>query len=303
MPVPRHSTPRAEVRSLTLSSMLGLVVRSRRGTRIGRLKDLTVHLNSQHPQIARMVVRTPKSTILVPWGLVERLDHSGVTVSVEDACASADSDEPELEPPEILLGRDVLDTQVVDLRGLRLSRVSDVLLVVRGHVGLEVAAVHLGLAALLPRLGLRHGVHSPQPAVDWKELHFTSPRAHSIQLSTGSAGYRRLNSVGLAELLARLSTQNAAEVLQSVDSERAVSAVRNSHPVTAERLLQALDPVEAHELSEALARKEQNHLNQPVAQDYPWRQGRYLRTSGWRRLRPANAPGGSRESFDEHDDS
>ena len=49
-----------------------------------------------------------------------------------------------LDPDEILLVRDVLDTQIVDVVGQRLARVADVLLARRPDAALEPVGVEVG---------------------------------------------------------------------------------------------------------------------------------------------------------------
>ena len=277
------------LRSVTLSSLLGRTVRSREGTRIGRLVDVTVRLSDPYPGIDRMLVRGRRAaTMFVPWSAVERLSARELTLAPATAITPPTHSDPVLDPAEIFLRRDVLDTQVVDLLGLRLSRVSDVLLVRRSDGSLGAAAVDLGLVALLPRLGLRGSSSPPQKPVDWQNLHFASPRAHAVQVSTDTAGYHRLDSEGLAELLTRLSIQNASEVLRTVGPDLAATAVHRSHPLTARRLLRALEPEEARKLRAVIATRLPHLANPAVAQTSLLRERRYLRTAGWRRLHPVH---------------
>ena len=303
MPAMHPPSGTAAPASLTLSSLLGRTVRSSEGTRIGRLVDITVQLSDPHPGIDRMVVRVARaSTTLVPWSAVERLSASEITLAPGTTIARPTNTDPALSATEIVLGRDVLDTQVVDLLGLRLSRVSEVLLANRGDGSLGAAAVDLGLVALLPRLGLKGPTSPPQEPVDWQDLHFASPRAHAVQISTDTAGYRRLGPEALAELLTRLSIQSASEVLRTVDPELAATTVHRSHPLTARRLLRALEPEKARELTEAItARHPPSDANPPVAQPSLLPERRYLRTAGWRRLRPDHPSVPPDPSLDRHE--
>ena len=291
--------------SLTLSSLLGRTVRSSEGARIGRLVDVSVRLSDPHPGIERMLVRAGRATTtFIPWSAVERLSPRELTLAPATTITPPTLSDPVLVASEILLRRDVLDTQVVDLSGLRLSRVSEVLLARRGDGTLGAAAVDLGLVALLPRLGLRNATSPPQRPVDWQDLHFASPRAHAVQLSMDTAGYQRLGPKGLAELLTRLSMQNASEVLRTVDPDLAATAVHRSHPLMARRLLRALEPEQARELSEAItARHPPSGSKPPVGQPSPLHERRYLRTAGWRRLSPDQTPTSPARAPDPREDS
>ncbi len=250
---------------------------------------MTVRLSDPYPRIDRNVGSGRRAaTTFVPWRAVERLNAREVTVAPATAIAPPTRSFPVPDPAEILLRRDVLDTQVVDLVGLRLSRVSEILLASGGDGSLGATAVDLGLVALLPRLGLRSSTSRPQKPVDWQNLHFASPRAHAVQISTDTAGYQRLDSEGLAELLTRLSIQNASEVLRTVDPDLAATAVHRSHPLAARRLLRALEPEKARKLLAAIAARHPQRVNPGVAQPSLPHERRYLRTAGWRRLHPVH---------------
>jgi hypothetical protein len=189
---------------LVLSEQLRLPVFTRGGCRLGRVADLTVQLGQARPAVHRFLVRTSRSTgFLVTWSDVVEFSPSGIVLDTNADAVPVDPRRPGLEPGEVLLARDVMDTPVVDLRGHRLSRVSDVLLI-RTGTALGVVGVDLGAAGLLRRMGLGRLVRQrPLLAVDWSDLHLTSRRGHLVQLSTSAASFHRLDARELAELPAR----------------------------------------------------------------------------------------------------
>ena len=80
----------------------------------------------------------------------------------------------ELPEGELRLVRDVLDTQIIDVAGKRLARVSEVLLT-RIDATLRVAAVEVGAAGVWRRLGVQRLAEGrSEQAVDWRDLHLTS---------------------------------------------------------------------------------------------------------------------------------
>ena len=117
--------------------------------------------------------------------------------------------------------RDVLDTQVVDVRGRRLARVGDVTLE-RLPRGLRVIGVQTGLAAVVRRLGSpRLARHLAPAELLWTDLHLTSARGHRLQLRSPGAAVHRLDPAGLAHLAVRLPPHRAAEILDRVPPETA----------------------------------------------------------------------------------
>jgi hypothetical protein len=203
--------------------------------------------------------------------------------------AYASQQVPTLEDQELLLARDVLDTQVVDLAGRRLTRVSDVLMVAGFDGRPEVAAVDVGAGSLLRRMGFRRlGDRFNPVAVDWAELHLTSRRGHLIQLATATTAMHRLDASELAHLLARLSPEKAVDVVRTTHPAHAAAALHASHPELRHRPLHALLPQELQRLIDAAPPAPARLLAELRASPPPAR--RQLRTSGWRIRRPPDTP-------------
>lgn len=221
---------------LLLSRLTGQQVLTSDGRAVGRLADLTVRLDGSGTahQVDRLVVRLAGGgTALLGWDSVEDFQAGRVIVAAAGRQASAGP--LPLEPDEILLNRDVLDTQIVDVVGQRLARVADVVLG-RGHGGrLELLGVEVGFSGVLRRLGLRR-MPTGEDIVAWPDLHLTSDRGHAVQLSTPRAAVHRLDARGLAALVSRVDVDAATEILAARDPQVAAEAVREVHPDVAERI-------------------------------------------------------------------
>ena len=135
------------------------------GRRIGRLDDVGVTAGDGEPVVAGVVVaRHGQAPAWVPWSAVAELGPAGVVL---------DAWEPAPVPPGVLLGRDVLDAQLLDIAGRRVVRVGDVDLErPAGGAGLVVTGVEAGLDSVARRLGLRRlAARLPVLSVPWRELH------------------------------------------------------------------------------------------------------------------------------------
>ena len=236
---------------LLLTRLIGRDVLGSDGHVLGRLIDLTVRLNHgpESNLVERLVVtRRRAGMLVVPWTSVTHFDSGQVVLGTDQAVPG------EMEPDEILLGRDVLDTQIVDVVGQRLARVADVLLARRPDSRLECLGVEVGFSGVVRRLGL--GRIAPAPGVDgvaWSDLHLTSDRGHLVQLATARAAVHRLDARGLAALVSRVDTEAAAEILAVRDPGVIADVVRASHPDVAERMLRAMPGTEADRIVSAMS--------------------------------------------------
>lgn len=236
---------------LRLSALLGAEVRTTDGDRLGKLVDLTVDVADDYPAVRRLAVgRRRRITRYVDWVEVVSFEHDGIQIRSSGVGVPL---EVGLGPHELALRRDVLDTQIIDVAGRRMARVSEVLLT-RTEVVLRVVAVDVSAAGVWRRLGIgRKGERGHEKAVDWADVHLTSTRGHALSLATKMAGVHRLGPQELASLVAWLPTVTAARILGAVEPETAAGALSASHPHVGARLLAAVPDTTASSMVELMA--------------------------------------------------
>ena len=268
---------------LLLSRVTGQQVLTPDGRAVGRLVDLTVRLDGggAGQLVARLLVRLAGGrTVLLDWDSVQDFHPDRLIV----AAAPAAGDTAGLALDEILLMRDVLDTQIVDVVGQRLARVADVLLArVRGG-RLELLGVEVGFSGVLRRLGLRR-VRSGEDIVAWSDLHLTSERGHAVQLSTPRAAVHRLDARGLAALVSRVDTDSATEILAVKAPGAAADAVRVVDLEVGERVLRAMPRPEADRIVASMPPDHAGRWRHRLARRPAWRGRRFLRSGVWPRRR------------------
>lgn len=259
-----------------LSRVTGREVRGSDGIAIGRLADLSVRLGSEPPIVEHLVVAGANArTLVLPCSVATFAgDHltlrlpAGELPRFEVASAAE-----ALASDEILLKRDVLDTQIVDVVGQRLARVADVLLARTAGGRLEALGVEVGFGGVLRRLHLPGG-RVGDDMVAWSDLHLTSERGHQVQLATPRAAVHRLDARSLAALVSRVDTDAATEILAARAPALAADAVRSADPEVGERVLRAMPDTQSDRIVGAM----------PAEHAVRWR-GRLTRRPGRRFLR------------------
>src|SRR5437763_12708161 len=139
-------TPDPDVRHLSL--LVGGELRDRDGQRLGRVDDLIVRLGeSGYPPIAGFLVSVAKRQAYLPAELVSDIDERSVTVIKPQI----DLRRFERRPEEVLLKKDVLDHQLINVDGARLVRANEIELA-RLEGWWRVVGVDTGPRGVLRRL-------------------------------------------------------------------------------------------------------------------------------------------------------
>lgn len=264
------------------------------GTRLGRVSDLIIAIDTgeHRPLVTRLVIGSGRRIRLVDVHDLDHFDDDTIVLRSEARPVDAHRERGALalRNDELLLWRDVLDTQVVDLEGHRLARVADLALEQSDHGRLRVAGVDVGIGRVLTRLGLRHiGERRGERFIGWDDLHLTSSRGHDVQLAAPRAAVHRLDPAGLAALLERLDLESGTEVLRAVPARRAAEAIVSGHHRTGERLLRALPLETAHRIVGAIPHPHRRHWEAHLTRQRALRGRRFHRLRGWRRHHRAPA--------------
>lgn len=261
-----------------LTDLLGRRVTTASGRELGRLQDLVIGLGAgdEHPKVRAAVTRNDHERS-IDWNLVRA--EPGRLIFDEPIETRAD----ELADDELLLRRDVLDVQVVDLAGHRIARVGDVVLT-DDLVHPEIAALEIGFAPVLDRMGLhRTSTRADRRIVDWHEVHLTSERGHDVQLDMPRSAIHLLDAEALAALLHRLDTESASETVTALDAAISAHALEHAHASTTERILRSLPRHRASDLVGHMSDPSAERWRRRLAHPRPLAGRRFFRTSGWRR--------------------
>lgn len=272
---------------LLLSRILGMAVRGLDLEVLGRVSDMTVNIGHHDAAVVdRLLVHVAGGRdLLFDWAAVEHFGLDDLRVATCGVPVASMNEY--LGEQELLLRRDVLDTQIADVAGQRLARVADVVLARRRDGRLDVVAVDVGFGAVLRRLGLqRLAARANGDAVAWTDLHLTSARGHAVQLATSRSAVHRLDPRALAALVSRLDVAAAVDVLEARGHDVAADVVELSGPVIGERMLRAMADAEAADVVAAMPAEQASRWHRLLARPRLLRGRPVLRSHLWPRRRP-----------------
>jgi len=198
---------------LRLSELLGRPVTAG-GERLGRLADLAVGPEHGEPALEALALRGREPRWLA-WQAGGSASEAGIELGRSPESIPAPAGAGRLQ-----LRRHVLDSQVIDVEGRRLLRVSDVVLAERKG-DLRLIGVEIGAAPLLRRLGLGAlARRSTEELLGWDQLHLASAPGHVLQLGMPRARIHRLSEPQVQDLLNALPPIRARELAGAAGIER-----------------------------------------------------------------------------------
>ena len=235
---------------MSLAGILGRPVTNQTGQEIGRLDDIVARWSDgqTYPPVTGLVIRVGRRLAFVPASAIDRIAHAEVLLR----SARLDLRDVVRRPGEVLLAKDVLDHQLVDVDGVQVIRAADLYLAeVLGRIRLVGADV--STSTLLRRLGPRRWRPLPTPdrVIDWAAIQpFGEPTdsvdgATQVRLKTTHEGLHRLRPGELADLLEDLRRDERQELLAALSADEAADALEEMQPDDLEQLLRESDPDEA----------------------------------------------------------
>src|SRR5438067_9609680 len=232
--------------------MLGRSLRDVEGERVASIKDVIVRLGEDHPPVTSIVARFGRRDFYLPRARIARMDKHG---------AQLISDTLDLRPfarreGEVLLARDVLDKQLIDVDGKRVVRVNDVQLIETGDTW-RVTGADVSLKGFVRRLMPKgfYGSDRPVEVIDWADVGYlaTDTTTVTVQLKSSKDKLSRLHPVEIAQLAETLSPIHRTEVVESLDNEIAADTLEEMSTEAQARILEDMDEERAADILEEMS--------------------------------------------------
>jgi MgtE intracellular N domain/CBS domain len=218
------STPAAQAPPiLHLSQVGGSPLRDSDGERLGKVEDLIVRLGGVgYPPITGLLVKVAGRTSFLGMDRVSELGPDGVVLRK----AQLDLRRFERRADEVLLRRDLLDRQLINVEGARLVRANEIELALVGGswrvVGVDTGP-RGGLRRLLPRpLGERIATGE---FLDWACVEPFVGHVPTVRLRVPHPKLAKLHPAQIADLVEAASRREGEEIIQAVgDDDRELEA-------------------------------------------------------------------------------
>jgi CBS domain-containing protein len=205
---------------LHLSRVVGGELRDAAGERLGRVDDLIVRLgDADYPPVTGVVATVAGRQVFVSAELVVELDPGHVTL----AGVQLDLQRFHRRPQEVLLKKDVLDRQLINVDGARLVRANEIELA-RLEGWYRVVGVDVGLRGLVRRVIPRAFAGRVEPGgfLDWASVEPFTGHVPTVRLRVPHPKLAKLHPAELADLVEAASHSEGEEIMAAVadDPER-----------------------------------------------------------------------------------
>lgn len=246
--------------SLALSELIGTPVLDNTGSRVGKVREVTIAPQENSSLVTGFVVKTRAGNRLVPVKAVSLLDNR-----LRVATSAAEWTPYGGGEGLLLLERDLLDQQIIDVHGRKVVRVNDVDIHEErgnGHLVLKIGGVDVGargamrrlLKGVVPAAALRSLLEKiPPRLIPWEfvDLIEVDP-ARRVKLKISLARLAKLHPADIADIVEDLAPAEREAVFETLDEEVAAETLEEIDPKVQVSILSSLDSDRAADIVEEM---------------------------------------------------
>lgn len=252
---------------LYLSELLGKKVYGKDTTLIGSLTDL-LFVSSEVPYITKIQVTIPKKGhVLYPISSIKRINGIIEIDQVEEV---------HLGENEVFIRMNLLDQQIIDIKGNNIVRVNDVL--IQEKPTFVISGIDIGWTGILRWFGIEDGLSKiikrpiPHKLLPWGEIQPLELARGRVVLNREENKLKSIAPEDLADYLEKTTIHNAIKILSLVNQETASEVIQNLNinfqtqifrqmtPETAAQIVTFADPDEAADLLLTVSEEKQEHI-------------------------------------------
>jgi magnesium transporter len=246
--------------TVSLSELLGSTVYDASGAASGRVREVALAPQEDRSRVALLIVKTPAGNRLLPLTAV-----SAINGGIRAATASADWTAADGSEGLLLLSRDLLDQQVIDVHGRKVVRVNDVDFhhdSAQNRSILRVGGVDVGprgavrrlLKGMIPAAALKALLlRVPPREIPWDfvDIIETDP-ARRVRLKISNERLGKLHPADIADIVEELAPDEREAVFETLEEGVAAGALEELAPKVQRAVLESLDSGRAADIVEEM---------------------------------------------------
>ena len=243
-----------------LTDLLRAPVYDSTGAMAGRVREVAMAPQDDPVRLAAVIVRTRAGDRLLNFAAIDSL-NGGFRASTPAAQWSPFEGSEGL----LLLDRDLLDQQIIDVNGRKVVRVNDAELhadTANHHLTLKMGAVDIGARGAIRRLlkGVVPGAalkallaKIPPKLIPWDFVNLieTDP-ARRVKLKISHDKLEQMHPADLADIIEELAPAEREAVFETLNEEVAAEALEEIQPKLQKSIVESLEPERAADIVEEM---------------------------------------------------
>lgn len=240
------------------SEMLGQLVVDRTEAKIGKVKDIVLDASEQFPKVIGLLLKmegSDKEKIILTGelNLISRRVISSSGIKENTAFAS-------LRNGEVLVKKDLLDKQIVDIHGSKVVRVNDIKFAKAGEE-IRLIAADVGMKGILRRLKMEEaaasflsliGITLKDELIGWNFVEPLKTDIAGLKLVVPYEGMSKLHPADIASIISQVHTEEKTAIFESLSTETAAEALHELEPRIQAFLIGTLDTKKALSIIEKM---------------------------------------------------
>ncbi|MGB9715257.1 MAG: magnesium transporter MgtE N-terminal domain-containing protein [Thermodesulfovibrionales bacterium] len=241
---------------LFVSEILKKPVLDPKGDELGRVKDLIIIKGEPLPKVSSLIIERKKIIYKISWTDLNIFNKRIISANIY-----SDALQPyQINEEDLLLVRDILDKQIVDINGAKVVRVNDVKL--EGYdTEAVLIAVDVGMRGIMRRLGVERSgedllrlfkKHLPYNLISWNYIQPLAPKLTAISLTVPRQMLSELHPADIAEIISQVSHKEGTSFIKDLDVDIAAEALSELKPETQVEIISELDTEKAADIIEEM---------------------------------------------------
>ena len=245
------------VGDIFVSEILKKPVLDRAGEEIGKIKDFLIKTGEIFPWISSILITSKKmGPALIPWEDINLFNRR--IISVKNL--ATEIIRQEVSDDDLLICRDILDKQIVDIDGVKVVRVNDIKLEEIEN-NLCLIAIDVGLNGILRRLSIEQGAKGlwklfgytlTSKLISWDYLQSLEPKLTKLTLKVSRKKISELHPADIAHIISQVPLKEKTVLFDSLDPEMAAEALHELEPKTQANIIEGMDKEQATDILERM---------------------------------------------------